>query len=186
MTEEVEGQMSIFDLDGWSGKTSAERSAVTKEQTSKPCSRKSSKSQSQKPLMCLCLKKVNGPMPGSYMMRWETGALLGGHTMLNTGESPNAEKEYLWSLTSQVGGAAEVLFEQCTGNESRHEIQPVSESLPRDSEPSGTQRQETAGTVGESTPSTGGGAISFRLGRMPETISKRLRAMAYHLMIAML
>lgn len=65
------------------------------------------------------------------------------------------------------GGAVEVLFEQCTGNESRHEIQPVSESLPRDSEQSTTQRKDTAGTTGEGTSDTsrGGGNEFSRASR---------------------
>ena len=104
MSAEMDGQVSIFDLDGWSGKMSLEHSVPTKERTSKPSSRKSSESQNPMPLMCLCLKKVSGEKPGNYTMKWEDGVLPGEPTMLNIGEYPNGGKEYLWSPTL-VGGA---------------------------------------------------------------------------------
>lgn len=104
MSAEMDGQVSIFDLDGWSGKMSLEHSVPTKERISKPSSQKSSESQNPMPLMCLCLKRVSGEKPGSYTMKWEDGVLPGEPTMLNIGEYPNGGKEYLWSPTL-VGGA---------------------------------------------------------------------------------
>ena len=108
MSAEMDGQVSIFDLDGWSGKMSLEHSVPTKERTSKPSSQKSSESQNPMPLMCLCLKRVSGEKPGSYTMKWEDGVLPGEPTMLNIGEYPNGGKEYLWSPTL-VGGRSESL-----------------------------------------------------------------------------
>ena len=87
---EVAGQMSIFDLDGWSGKMSPEPSQATKEKTSKPSSRRSSGLQSQKLPMCLCLKR-DGQSQDAYMMSWESGQLLGEYTMPSFGESPREE-----------------------------------------------------------------------------------------------
>ena len=56
MTEELEGQESIFDLDIWCGKMSPEPSPQTAAKISKPSSRKSSASKSRKAPMFLCLK----------------------------------------------------------------------------------------------------------------------------------
>ena len=36
MTEQMEGQLNLFDQDSWSGKTCQEHSAVTEERTSEP------------------------------------------------------------------------------------------------------------------------------------------------------
>ena len=99
MTEEMEGQMSIFDLDGWFGKTYPEHSVQTKEKTSKPSSRKSSGLQNQTHLMCLCLKKESGPTQESYTMRWGNGVLPTKLLMPNTGERRSEEDAFLWSLT---------------------------------------------------------------------------------------
>ena len=87
---EVEGQMSIYDLDTWSGKTSRELSQATKAKTSRPSSRRSSGSQSQKLPMCLCLKR-DGLNQDASMTRWEGGQLLGAYTTLSFGESPREE-----------------------------------------------------------------------------------------------
>lgn len=59
----------------------------------------------------------------------------------------------------QGGAAAEILFEQYTGNEPGSEVQPVSESMSGDSEQSRTQRKDLAGTVRESTSETSGGGV---------------------------
>ena len=55
MTDQLEGQMSLFDRDSWFGKMSSEHSVATRGETSKPSSPKSSKSLNQTPPMCLCL-----------------------------------------------------------------------------------------------------------------------------------
>ena len=103
----VEGQMSIEDLDPdtWFGRTSQVRSvpASQKERTSKSSSRKSSKSSKQMPLMCLCLKTVDGPKP-DFFTAWETMdnplPWLGVFTMPSSGECLNAESGLLWLGTS--------------------------------------------------------------------------------------
>ena len=103
----VEGQMSIEDLDPdtWFGRTSQVRSvpASQKERTSKSSSRKSSRSSKQMPLMCLCLKTVDGPKP-DFFTAWETMdnpfPWLGVFTMPNGGECLNAESGLLWLGTS--------------------------------------------------------------------------------------
>ena len=103
----VEGQMSIEDLDPdtWFGRTSQVRSvpASQKERTSKSSSRKSSKSSKQMPLMCLCLKTVDGPKP-DFFTAWETMdnpfPWLGVFTMPSSGECLNAESGLLSLGTS--------------------------------------------------------------------------------------
>lgn len=79
----------LFDPDLWSGKTSSEHFPAEnqKERTLQPSSRKSSKSSSRKPPMCLCLKK-GGPYLDASMMKWETGAQLGAYTTPSFGERP--------------------------------------------------------------------------------------------------
>ena len=99
MTEVAEGQLSIFDLDIWSGKTSPEHSPVIKEKTSKRSSRKSSKSQTQTLPMCLCLRTENGANQVVSTTTWGGGQLLGEYTMLSFGESPREENA---SLLSQI------------------------------------------------------------------------------------
>ena len=89
MTDQVEGQMSIFDLDTWSGKMFREHSVATKEETSRPSSQKSSKSSSQNLPMCLCLRKGDGQSQDASTMKWEDGQLLGDYTMPSFGERPS-------------------------------------------------------------------------------------------------
>lgn len=85
MTELVDGQVSMFDLDIWSGKMSPEHSAPTKEKTSQRSLKKPSGSQSRKLPMFLCLKKDGLQQAAS----WETaGALLGEFSMHSFGEHP--------------------------------------------------------------------------------------------------
>ena len=70
------------------------------------------------------------------------------------------------SILFDGGGttAAKILFEQYTGNESRPEIQPQPDSLPRDIEQSGTERKDPSATTREGANNTGecGGALSFQ------------------------
>ena len=80
-----ETQMSMFDLDIWSGKMSPEPSVQTEEKTSRRSLKKQSGSQSRKPPMFLYLKK-DGPQADAS---WETaGALLGEFSMHSFGEHP--------------------------------------------------------------------------------------------------
>lgn len=103
----VEGQMSLMDLDPdtWFGKTSQAVSVQEnpKERTSKSSSRKSSKSSKQMPMMCLCLKTVDGQKPESSM-EWVTMdnpfPWHGEFTMHSTGAFLNAESGLLSLPTS--------------------------------------------------------------------------------------
>ena len=85
MTEIMDGQVSIFDQDIWSGKMSPAPSAPTKGKTSQQSLKKQSVSQSRKPPLFLCLKK-DGPQQDAS---WENaGALLGEYSMHSFGEHP--------------------------------------------------------------------------------------------------
>ena len=97
MTDFVEGQMNMFDRDFSFSRMFRESSQVTKAETSRPSSRKSSGSQTQKPLMCLCL--TSGRSADASTMNWVDGALLGEYTMHSFGESPREENA---SLLSQI------------------------------------------------------------------------------------
>ena len=87
MTELMDGQVSMFDQDIWSGKMSQAHSAPTEEKTSQRSSKKRSVSQSRKLPLCLCLKK-DGQQQDASTMRWETGPLLGEFSMHSFGEHP--------------------------------------------------------------------------------------------------
>lgn len=90
MTNDLAGQESLFARDTWCGKTSPEHLAATKDETSQPCSKKSSKSSSRKPPVLKCLKRAGLP-GGDTAMKWtDDGAWLGECMTRNTGESPNA------------------------------------------------------------------------------------------------
>ena len=95
MSYEAE-QVSLFDLDTWSGKMSPEHSAPTKEKTSQQSLKKQSKLPSRKLPMCLYLKKDGLQADAS----WETsGVLPGEFSMHSFGESP---KEGVESHLSQI------------------------------------------------------------------------------------
>lgn len=72
---------------------------------------------------------------------------------------PQRRKRIALVADFEGGAAAEILFEQYSGNEPRPEIQPESDSLPRDIKQSGTQGEETAGSVREGAAETSGGDI---------------------------
>ena len=72
MTEEWGEQVSLCDLGIWSGKMFPEPSAPTEEKTSQPFSKKPSASQSRKPPILKCLKKVGTPGDATTM-KWEDG-----------------------------------------------------------------------------------------------------------------
>lgn len=89
MTDCMEGQVSLFAPGSWSGKTSAAPSHPTADGISKRSSRNASGLPNRAPLMCLRLRKENGPAP---VLSWETdGASLGVYSTRNTGECPNEE-----------------------------------------------------------------------------------------------
>ena len=93
---ELEGQVSIFDLDLPFGKTCPEPLAVTKEKISGRLS-KQSQASVKTDWIFLDLRRANGNMRGGWQEM--DGALLGGSTMLNTGVCPNVERE---STLSQI------------------------------------------------------------------------------------
>lgn len=99
MTWQAGEQVSFCDLGIWSGKMFPEPSQATEEKTLRPSSKKPSGSQSRKPPILKCLKKVGTP-GGDTTMKWEDdGALRGECSMRNTGESPNVAVE---SRLSQI------------------------------------------------------------------------------------
>ncbi len=99
MTWQAGEQVSLCDLGIWSGKMSPEPSAPTEGKTSQPSSKKPSASQSRKPPILKCLKKVGTP-GGDTTMKWEDdGAWRGECLTRNTGESPNVAVE---SRLSQI------------------------------------------------------------------------------------
>lgn len=86
----MDGQVTWLDLGISCGKTWSEPLVATKEKTSQPCSKKSSKSSSRKPPVLKCLKRAGLPGEG-ITMKWEDdGAWCGELTTRNTGECPNA------------------------------------------------------------------------------------------------
>ena len=100
MTEIVDGQVSMLDLDIWSGRTSPERSVATAERTSVPSSKKQHTSQTKTPLF-LNLQTGNGQPPAQS---WETdGVSLGEFSTRSFGESPSVAVE---SRLSQILEAA--------------------------------------------------------------------------------
>lgn len=95
MTEVLEGQISIFDLVGSSGKMFPEPDPVTAGEISKRSSQPSAKSKTPK-FQFLSLKKGGDrPQPS-----WETATVSPiEHTTVNTGESPkDAVDSFLWEI----------------------------------------------------------------------------------------
>ena len=94
--KEMEGQISLFDLDSCSGKMLSEHSPATKEKIFEPYLKKQRKSLTRPPLF-LDLRKENGIQRDAY---WVMGGPLPGEfSMLNFGESPKDVDE---SLLSQI------------------------------------------------------------------------------------
>lgn len=90
MTEQMDGQVSLFAHDTLSGKMCWERSAPTTEKTLPQSLKKRSGSSSRKPPLFLCLKR--GGQPADTW--WETdGALLGEFSTHSFGESPSVDVE---------------------------------------------------------------------------------------------
>lgn len=94
----MEDQITWHDLDSSFGRMCQELSQATEGKIFKQSSRKSSRSQSRKPRMCLCLSRA-GLSTDASTMRWADGALLGEFTMHSFGESPREENA---SLLSQI------------------------------------------------------------------------------------
>jgi hypothetical protein len=96
MTEQQDGQMTLFDPDSWSGKTYPERSAATKARTSEPSSKRRQGLRTVVPLF-LDLRKENGLLREPS---WEMGGpLLGEYSMPSFGESP---RDVVESHLSQI------------------------------------------------------------------------------------
>lgn len=95
----AEGQMSLFDLDIWSGKTSPEPFPATTEKISEPSSKKLQKSHRLTPLFLDFRTASNGAAAASS---WERGGglSLGGYTTLSGGECLSDESESVWLQTS--------------------------------------------------------------------------------------
>ena len=91
MTEQLEGQGNLFDLDTWCGRTYQEHLVPTRVKTSKPHSKRSSTLSKKHPI-CLCLMG-GGPNRDVSTMSWEVGALLGEYTMHSFGEYPKEERD---------------------------------------------------------------------------------------------
>ena len=88
MCEKMEGQVSMFDQDIWSGKMSPEHSVPTKGKTSASSLKKQQGSKTKMPLF---LDLTNGRQADAS---WEMGgALLGEFSMHSFGESPSAAVE---------------------------------------------------------------------------------------------
>ena len=88
------GQMSLFDLDTWSGKTSTELSQVTEEKTSVPSLKKPLKLPKGMPLFLDLRTDRNGRHAD---ISWEIGGALPGEDMtLNIGECRRDESESVW------------------------------------------------------------------------------------------
>lgn len=98
MIERTDGQVSLFDQDTWSGRTSLAHSAATKDATSRQSSKKQFASQSRKPPILKCLK-TDGLRGGGTEMWTDDGAWLGAYSTRNGGEFPNVVVE---SCLSQI------------------------------------------------------------------------------------
>ena len=85
MTEQMDGQVSLFAQDSWYGKTCRELSQATTEKTLPQSSKKRPGSSNRKPPLFLYLRR-DGQSAGAS---WETdGALLGEFSTHSFGESP--------------------------------------------------------------------------------------------------
>lgn len=100
MTEALDGQVSLFDLGIWSGKTCPERSAATSRmdsETSEPCWKKLYASQNQDFLFLDCRTSRSGQNP--EVSSATDGASHGEHTTPNTMVCRSADGVSAWWLT---------------------------------------------------------------------------------------
>lgn len=88
MTNEMEGQVSLFDQGSAYGRTCTEACQVTEEGTSRESSRNLRGSQTKNVPMFLCLRREDGASQESSNPRWESGALRGDLSTRNFGEYP--------------------------------------------------------------------------------------------------
>ena len=167
MTEQMEGQMSLFDPDIWSGKTFPELSAPTKEKISEPSLKKPRGSQIKMPLF-LDLRgggwRPCGLILGDgWSIAWRV------HDAQYWGV-PQRRKRIC--LLADFGGdtAGKILFElqretangdteqavMDIGTESRSEVQSVAEGLFGDTETCGEPGKDAAADAGIGTTETGG------------------------------
>ena len=103
MTEQLEGQVSIFGPDSAFGKMFPEPSVRTEERTSKQSSKRCATCVTPM-LQFLCLKETNGFLPDAS---WETAtALPGVSSTLNTTERPNDVRESTLSQTLDLSAPA--------------------------------------------------------------------------------
>ena len=88
MTQETEGQLTLFDPDLWSGRTCPEPSPAQTEKISGRCLRKPAELWTA-PYLCLDLRTGYGSLLGPL---WEINSpSLGACWMLNTGPAPRRE-----------------------------------------------------------------------------------------------
>lgn len=100
MTEALDGQVSLFDLGIWSGKTCPERSAATSRtdsETSEPCWKKLYASQNRDFLFLDCRTSRSGRKPEECSVT--DGASHGERMTHNTGAFPSADGVSAWWLT---------------------------------------------------------------------------------------
>ena len=100
MTEALDGQVNLFDLGIWYGKTCQEHSAATSRmdsETSEPCWKKLYASQNQDFLFLDCRTSRSGQNREESSAT--DGALLGEHTTPNTGVCRSADGASAWWLT---------------------------------------------------------------------------------------
>ena len=110
MEWDLEGQMSLFDLEEFScGKMSTEHSVQIPAMTSEWYWKKSVGSKTQTP-MCLDLRTGNGRKPDSS---WAMGIpLVGDCTTCNITDARNADGDYVYLLTS-MGTQREEFYLNC-------------------------------------------------------------------------
>ena len=89
MTDNLEGQMSLFDLDSSFLRTYQESSLPIRAETSSASSRKSQGSQNRNAPMCLCMTRAgSGQQADVSTMKWVDGALLGEYMTDSFGVQP--------------------------------------------------------------------------------------------------
>ena len=102
MTDQLDGQMSLFDLDIWSSKMCQDSSQATEEKTSRESSQKSSKLSKKMLPMFLYLIGGGGEKRDALWVTEQPDSRfpsLGEYTMHSFGESPREENE---SRLSQI------------------------------------------------------------------------------------
>lgn len=97
---QMEGQVSLFDLDSPYSRMSQGHFQATKGKTSKPSSRRSVKSGGAQTILYLSLQRGSGFLPETL---WETVSLLPGASWTPlAGAYPSVEKEsFLWQILQE-------------------------------------------------------------------------------------